>query len=284
MLRLRRAWVSNSLSFLEHGELTAHAAIVVLNALLLSRGTASPADSPVIWPKIVPIRSLFHVRTVAKLVSHTSAYNSQRCFANNTQGHRKRDCEKPRKINRDLVADVSPGVAWAKLEQAARERDADDVKEAVQEYVKALNGEPTYRVLQEAFIDKKVNIWLIAVERSILPTFTNMDLQGNIEKKYTVSYRFSDKPERPREIEGWPQNPEEILSRLDDAGEVVNNGKSLCHNCKQVGHVAKHCPEEKVEPDGPRVTCSNCNEDGHRIRDCELPTESYRYWARVGAC
>jgi hypothetical protein len=197
----------------------------------------------------------------------------QEKHTDNFSGHRKRECEAPRKINRDHVADVSPEVAWAKLEQAARERDPDDVKEAIQEYVKALKGEPTYRALQEAFINNKVNIWLIAVERSILPTFTNMDLQGNIEKKYTVSYRFSDKPERPREIEGWPETPEEILSRLDDAGEVVNNGKSLCHNCKQVGHVAKNCPEEKNENlDAPRVTCSNCNEDGHRIRDCKSTT------------
>lgn len=114
-------------------------------------------------------------------------------------------------------------------------------------------------------------MWLIAVERQILPTFTNMDLQGNMGKKYSVSYRFSDKPERPREIEGWPGSVDEILSRLDDAGEVVNNGKSVCHNCKQVGHVSKNCPEEKPESsDGPRVICSNCNEAGHRVRDCEF--------------
>lgn len=162
--------------------------------------------------------------------------------------------------------------AWKKLAVAARERDADDAKEAVQEYVKAEKGAPTYRQIQQGLIDDKTDLWLIALERELLPTFTNMDIQGHMGKKFTVSYRFSQNPQRPREKDGWPESVDEILNRLDDAGEPVNNGKSICHNCKEVGHVAKNCPEEKNEnADGPRVTCRNCNETGHRVRDCELP-------------
>ncbi|WZH43642.1 Hexamer-binding protein [Fusarium acuminatum] len=43
--------------------------------------------------------------------------------------------------------------AWEKIKQATAEKDLDDVKEAVQEYIKSVNGEVTYRQLEETFID-----------------------------------------------------------------------------------------------------------------------------------
>lgn len=193
----------------------------------------------------------------------------------------RKDCEKPRKINRDHVADVELPEALNKIKLGAAEREVEDVKEGVQEYVKATQGEATYRGLQEVLIENGINLWFIALEKPNLGTFTNMDLQGNMEKKYTISYRFSEKPERPREREGWPESREEILTRLEDAGDVVSNGKSQCSNCRQVGHTSKYCPEEKVENlDAPKVFCPNCNEDGHRIRDCELHLRPFEMWSK----
>ncbi|KAK7220629.1 hypothetical protein V2G26_008632 [Clonostachys chloroleuca] len=196
-----------------------------------------------------------------------------RCENCGEEGHMKRSCENARKINRDHVADVSTDEAMSKIKQAVAERDVDDAKEGVQEYVKALNGEITYKDFQQVLIDQDINLWFIPVERSLLETFTNMDWQGNMGKKYSVTYRFSEKPDRPCEVEGWPKDRDEILTRLEDAGDVVSNGKPLCSNCKQVGHIAKSCTEEKVENmgDKPKVSCSNCQEDGHRIRDCPIP-------------
>ncbi|KAH7262152.1 hypothetical protein BKA59DRAFT_505189 [Fusarium tricinctum] len=57
--------------------------------------------------------------------------------------------------------------------------DLNDIKQAVQKYIKAVNG-----------------------ERSLVQVFTNLDIQGNTDKKYTISYRFVKKPDRPRKIEG----------------------------------------------------------------------------------
>lgn len=188
----------------------------------------------------------------------------------------KYSCEKPRKVNRDHVADVDADVAWEKIKQGVAERDIDDVKEGVAEYVKALDGAVTYREMQEALIDQGTNLWFIGTERALVGAFTNMDLQGNMSKTYTVSYRFSEKPERPIEIEGWPKTREEILSRLDDAGDVVATGKSRCHNCNEFGHMSKDCAQEKIEnTDAKKVCCSNCNEDGHRLRDCEPSRNPY---------
>lgn len=180
-------------------------------------------------------------------------------------------CQNARKINRDKIATVTPDEAWNKLKQAAAERDVDDAMEAIDEYVKALDGNVTYREIQEALIDQNISVWLIAFERPLLQMFTNMDLQGNMGKKYTISYRFTEKADRPREVEGWPKDREELLSRLDDAGKVADKGLPLCNNCNELGHISKRCTQEKTErADGPKITCNNCGTDGHRVRDCRF--------------
>ncbi|KAL7948879.1 hypothetical protein V8C42DRAFT_312580 [Trichoderma barbatum] len=189
------------------------------------------------------------------------------------EGHFRNNCENARKINRDHVADTTPEAAWDKLKQAARERDADDAKEAIEEYVKALAGEVTYRQIQERLMEESVKIWLISTQRELIDTFTNMDLQGNIDKKYSISVRFSDKPERPREINAWPDGDDEILSRLNDAGMVVDRGVPKCYNCGELGHTSKGCTQEKIEPNAekPKISCYNCGAEGHRVRDCPEP-------------
>ncbi|OAR01454.1 hypothetical protein LLEC1_06477 [Akanthomyces lecanii] len=187
------------------------------------------------------------------------------------EGHMRKDCTNARKIDRSGIADMAAEAAWAMIQRAAIEQDADDAKEGIQAYVKAMNGAVTFRELQEAFIHGKINLWLIATERTLIEIFTNMDLQGNMGKKYTVSYRFSDQPQRPREIEGWPKDVEEILARLDDAGDVVDGGKPKCSNCDEIGHISKHCTQEKVVREVKGQTCYNCGADGHRVRDCSEP-------------
>ncbi|OAA42154.1 Zinc finger, CCHC retroviral-type [Metarhizium rileyi] len=188
------------------------------------------------------------------------------------EGHMRKNCENARVINRDHVADVSPEQALSKLRTACSERDVDDAKEAVQEYVKAIEGDTSYRQLQSLFIDEGINLWLVASERQLASVFTNMDLKGETGKKYTVSYRFSEKPERPREVDLFPKSREELLERLEDAGEVVDTGLRKCHNCGELGHSSKFCTREKVEKKAqPVISCSNCGGEGHRIRDCPEP-------------
>ena len=184
-------------------------------------------------------------------------------------GHVILECKNPRLIDRNHILEVMPEVGWEELKAAAAEGDLDDIKEAIGKYVKAV-PDTTYIQLESAFRVQEVPVHVIALERELALTYTNMDLQGNLDKKYTVSYRLSDKPKRPKEKEGWPETPEENLERLKDAGEPVDRGIPKCGNCEQLGHTSRSCPEEKQEPtDRATVKCFNCDEVGHRVRDCE---------------
>jgi hypothetical protein len=179
------------------------------------------------------------------------------------------ECTNARHMTRDDVDDIPAEKAWEELVAAIKEREVEDCKAAVQKYLKQ---EPsmTYVQLQAALEENKQELFLIPLEKKLIRTLTNMDLQGNLGKKYSISYRFSIMPSRPREMEGWPQDMQEILARLEDAGEVVPNGMSLCTNCREVGHISKNCPQEKEErTDKPVIQCFNCSEVGHRFRDCK---------------
>jgi hypothetical protein len=156
------------------------------------------------------------------------------------------------------------------IKRAVEERDIDDIKEAIQIYVKSL-PETTYSELEEAFRAQDIGLWLIAIEKpSLAATLTNMDLQGNLGKKYTVTYRFQWNPPRPRDRELWPNDMDENIERLKDAGEVTAGSLPKCRNCNELGHIAKHCKQEKRDVVVQDIKCYNCDETGHRVRDCEL--------------
>lgn len=159
--------------------------------------------------------------------------------------------------------------AWKLLEQAINDRDMDEVKEKIQIYAKA-QPTTTFVEIEKALRSQGYGLYLIPKERTNLSiTLTSMDLQGNLYKKYTVNYRFSDKPIRVAEREGWPESHDIVMERLADAGDIVPVGKPKCSNCEKLGHISKECPEEKMEADRIVVKCYNCDEEGHRVRDCE---------------
>ena len=178
-------------------------------------------------------------------------------------------CENPRKIGRDHVKDMSSNVAWELVKKGVEEHDLDDVKTAMESFIKAL-PDTTYVQLEQSFRKNGLGIYLIAIEKELAMTYTNMDLQGNLDRKYSVTWRWSDKALRPKEKDAWPTTPEENLERLADAGEPVDRGVPKCSNCDQLGHTKARCPEEKMEnADRAIVKCYNCEEVGHRVRDCK---------------
>jgi hypothetical protein len=181
-------------------------------------------------------------------------------------------CEKPRKIDRSHIPEIPAELAWKKMKAAAAEREIDDLKEAAEKYFKAA-PDCTYQGLEKAFRSHNVEVFLIAIEKELAPTYTNIDLQGNLDRKYAITWRWSNKPARPKEKDGWPATAEDNMERLGDAGIPVDRGYPKCSNCDELGHTSKKCPEEKQEnADRAAVKCFNCDEVGHRVRDCESTT------------
>lgn len=179
-------------------------------------------------------------------------------------GHNAIECKNPRKVEYPNVETIPAEEAWAQIKEAAEERDLNEIKEAAERYFKAA-PDATYPQLENAFRSQEIGVYLIGIEKELNVTYTNMDLQGNLDRKYTVTWRLSDKPLRPRENEGWPANAEENKERLANAGTPVDRGIPKCSNCGELGHVFKQCRQERMEnADKAVVKCYNCEEIGHR--------------------
>ena len=88
------------------------------------------------------------------------------------EGHSAFECKSPRKIDRSKLPDVEPADCWIKIKEAVAERDLEDLKEAIQIFLKAV-PETTYAELEKAFRAQNIGIFLICIEKELQPTFTN---------------------------------------------------------------------------------------------------------------
>ena len=145
-------------------------------------------------------------------------------------------------------------------------------------YAQALKG-LTFAELEEAFRGSELNTYLIAKQQEVSDTHVIINLQGQEqpgpdEGGFVVSFQFSAKPRRAKFATGWPESPEDNITRLATAGLIMDGAKSKCTNCDQLGHSARECSEEKVEREKHVIQCANCNNDGHRARDCTEPRKS----------
>lgn len=39
----------------------------------------------------------------------------------------------------------------------------------------------------------------------------------------------------------------------------------------EFGHISRSCPQERIAVEQVEIKCVNCNELGHRVRDCKEP-------------
>lgn len=88
------------------------------------------------------------------------------------EGHGPLECKNPRKIDRSKLPELEPDLAWEKIKEAVADRDLEDVKDAVQVFLRAV-PDTTYAELERAFRQQNMGIYLICVEKELQPTYTN---------------------------------------------------------------------------------------------------------------
>ncbi|KAK6337492.1 hypothetical protein TWF730_002891 [Orbilia blumenaviensis] len=198
-------------------------------------------------------------------------------------GHRAGECTNPRKMRFGeptpegvvLNLDKKTEACWNAMIQAGKDHDLDAFKDAFFKYV-GLCPDSTFETLQHAFnIEGKFIYSLVAIKKEITATQVIVDLQGNMDKKYVVTFQTSLKGRRTKgavkDPERFPADENENMARLKDAGFVQESYVPWCSNCKERGHTARGCPQERQTRDPseiPTVKCVNCDQEGHRARDC----------------
>ncbi|KAG0300416.1 hypothetical protein BGZ98_009194 [Dissophora globulifera] len=163
---------------------------------------------------------------------------------------------------------------WFTFQEADQARDLDDVKAALARLCEAYQDK-SWVDLEEKLREKKCNTYLVATEDQISFGYTLVNLKGESNQEYRVIPSFI-KPgtvKRGRMSIGMAASYEDNLARLDRAGVVRPSGVRKCHNCKQDGHVASECSEDKREPERSEYygKCYNCGAEDHRTRTCPEP-------------
>ncbi|KAF3932017.1 hypothetical protein ABW20_dc0103805 [Dactylellina cionopaga] len=175
---------------------------------------------------------------------------------------------------------------WAAMKQAGEDRDLDAFKDAFFKYI-SLCPDSNPKLLQGAFKESDFVYNLVAIKKDITNRQVVIDLQGNLNKEFVVTFQTSLKGRRSKvaaKDDRYPKSEEENMERLKNAGFVQESFVPYCTNCNQRGHGTRACPKERLPkdgPDAPTIKCVNCGEEGHRSRDC---TEERRQRRNPNAC
>ncbi|KAG0267346.1 hypothetical protein BG011_006763 [Mortierella polycephala] len=140
--------------------------------------------------------------------------------------------------------------AWPAFQEADSARDLDDVKAALAKLCEVYLG-GTWQDMERKLRDEKCNAYLVAMDDTVSFGYTLVNLRAEPNQRYRVIPSFI-KPgtaKRGRMSIGVASCYEENFERLEHAGVVRSSGIPTCHNCKQLGHIAAECSEEKREPE-----------------------------------
>lgn len=198
---------------------------------VLSLGPATFARRMAIWLGIVPPGHLWCAATANKRVC-SSAYDPKPCKRLKLiLGHRAIDCKAARAINWEGIPDLTDEEAWTRLVDACKTKDLDSFRLCLKAYARSIGSEFSLPEIERSLREDKLPIYLIAKKQEVAKNQTIIDLVGNLDRQYVLTFQLSDKPKRKRMAAGWPASPEENMTRLTSAGFVQDRGIPLCSRC-----------------------------------------------------
>lgn len=191
-----------------------------------------------------------NVEGVVRRASHSSLEILQLLIS--ISGHGIAECTANRIFHNFAnlgIKDLSAQEAWEDIVTADKDKDVDDMKkacliltadyairhlltifQAILAYAKAYK-DLTLPELEAVFRENEMNIFLIAKTQEVAKTHTIVNLQGQIDQTYALSIQLSAKPRRAKFAEGWPESAEDNMTRLAEAGFIMDRLAELCSNC-----------------------------------------------------
>ncbi|TKX20844.1 putative nucleic acid binding protein 22 [Elsinoe australis] len=194
------------------------------------------------------------------------------CRVCRQEGHLAAQCENPVAIYETNIPLLPPDEAWSLLTAADNSKESISFRFALNCYTRAM-PDLTFVDMERELRAAGFYFHLVAKEQPIADTKTICNLQGKRDCTYVVSFQAGYKPTRPKFASGWPTSAEDNMTRLADAGYVMDRGIPKCGNCDELGHITKSCPNERVEREKMEIKCFNCSEVGHYLRDCPNPRQ-----------
>ncbi|KAK5086765.1 hypothetical protein LTS08_007178 [Lithohypha guttulata] len=203
----------------------------------------------------------------------------KQCMTEND--HDTIDCKNKKVVDNSSIPEVSEKEAWAMVMAASDDLDVDDFKEAVKILSKA-NPDLTYVQIEKELRKRGSKIFLIGLKKEVAVAYTNVSLQGDINKTYTLGvFTKTDSCPRPILMPAWPKGPEDNLARLEHTGLPMERGIQICNNCGEPGHLRKDCEQERAPVEAKKISCVLCDQDGHRARDCSRECPEEKNWDKV---
>lgn len=165
--------------------------------------------------------------------------NPMKCKLCDKEGHKALECKERRMVNWTGVPELEAEEAWAKLIDAAKEKDLDGFRTCLRAYARSTVDDFSLPDVEAALREDGLPVFLIAKQQEIPVNMTVVDLIGNPEREFVLTIQLSEKPRRAKLAQGWPENSEKNFERLASAGFVEDRGVPLCSNCGELGHIKK---------------------------------------------
>jgi hypothetical protein len=121
------------------------------------------------------------------------------------------------------------------------------------------------------------------VEKKVMETTYNLTTKCcfSCEEEGHLSWNWSRKRERfpTTKLEYGEMEVRDLLALEIPKKKKKNimekdNSKTLCWNCRELGHYAKECPEPNMQRGTDLVICQKCNQKGHYAKRCEEKSTS----------